>query len=52
MWVVRTLEDSFDGGNTYGAIYNYQRTQAIAHISDGDILCSNDWSKDDIAPKY
>lgn len=38
-WVFRSKDDPCDGGNTYGAIYNYSLTKPVATINDGDVGC-------------
>lgn len=43
----RTMEDSCDGGNTYGAIYSKDLSTPIAHIYDGDLYCEGDWNDEE-----
>lgn len=40
----RSVEDSCDGENTYGAIYSKDLKTPIAHIYDGDIYCQESWN--------
>jgi len=51
-WSFRTVEDSCDGGNTYGVIYSYDLKTPIAHIYDGDMYCKSDFSEDQRAVNY
>ena len=48
-WKMGSMEDRCDGGNTYGAIYNYRLTTPIAHVYDGDIYCEEDWIAEEIS---
>ena len=38
-WMITTIDDGCDGGNTYGVIYNYGLSEAVAGIFDGDVEC-------------
>jgi hypothetical protein len=40
----RSIDDSCDGGNTYGAIYSLDLKTPIAHIYDYDLYCEDNWS--------
>lgn len=39
----RSVEDSCDGGNTYGSIYSLDLKTPIAHIYDYDTYCQSSW---------
>jgi thioredoxin-related protein len=38
-WMMISSDDSCDGGNTYGVIYNYSLTKVAAEVQDGDVYC-------------
>lgn len=43
----RSVDDSCDGGNTYGSIMTKDLKTPIAHIYDSDMYCEQDWSAEE-----
>lgn len=47
--LLRTADDSCDGGNTYGAIYTNDMETPVAHIYDYTVYCEENWNNQYIA---
>ena len=43
----RSIDDSCDGGNTYGSIYTLDLKTPIAHIYDYDLYCEDNWTAEE-----